>query len=81
MSVLKWDAGRTRGPPAGEGARCGGQAQYIERPVPDATANDTSAARQWALQNLHEPLTLTDLAEHSHMSLRTFARRFNEESA
>jgi AraC-like DNA-binding protein len=37
------------------------------------------AARQWALENLHEPMTLTDLAEHSHMSLRTFARRFTEE--
>jgi transcriptional regulator GlxA family with amidase domain len=59
--------------------RDGGQAQYIERPVPDATANGTSAARQWALQNLHMPLTLSELAEQSHMSLRTFARRFNEE--
>ena len=59
--------------------RDGGQAQYIVRPVPEATANGTATARQWALANLHEPLTLTDLAEHSHMSLRTFARRFNEE--
>jgi transcriptional regulator GlxA family with amidase domain len=59
--------------------REGGQAQYIERPVPDVTANGTSAARQWALQNLHQQLTLADLAEQSHMSLRTFARRFNEE--
>ncbi|MEO6083260.1 MAG: helix-turn-helix domain-containing protein [Umezawaea sp.] len=59
--------------------RDGGQAQYIERPVPDATANGTSAARQWALQNLHKPLTLAELAEQSHMSLRTFARRFTEE--
>jgi transcriptional regulator GlxA family with amidase domain len=59
--------------------RDGGQAQYIERPVPDGTANGTAAARQWALENLERPLTLADLAEHSHMSLRTFARRFNEE--
>ncbi|MFI7706085.1 GlxA family transcriptional regulator [Nonomuraea sp. NPDC049480] len=59
--------------------RDGGQAQYIERPVPDTVANDTSAIRQWALQNLHKPLTLSDLAEQSNMSLRTFARRFNEE--
>jgi transcriptional regulator GlxA family with amidase domain len=59
--------------------RDGGQAQYIEHPVPDATAHDTSAAREWALQNLHRPLTLSDLASHSNMSLRTFARRFNEE--
>ncbi len=35
--------------------------------------------RQWALQNLHKPLTLAELAEHPHMSLHTFARRFNEE--
>lgn len=59
--------------------RDGGQAQYIERPVPEIAANGTAAARQWALENLDKPLTLGDLAEHSHMSLRTFARRFNEE--
>ncbi|TDO46802.1 helix-turn-helix protein [Kribbella sp. VKM Ac-2527] len=59
--------------------RDGGQAQYIEYPVPDPTAHGTSAARQWALEHLHKPLALTDLAEQSHMSLRTFARRFNDE--
>jgi transcriptional regulator GlxA family with amidase domain len=59
--------------------RDGGQAQYIEQPVPQATANGTAAARQWALENLHAPLTLSELAERSSMSLRTFARRFNDE--
>ncbi|MGW8365763.1 GlxA family transcriptional regulator [Streptomyces wedmorensis] len=59
--------------------RDGGQAQYIEQPVPEATANDTSATRQWALENLHGPITLTELAAHARMSLRTFARRFDEE--
>ncbi|MFB9601623.1 GlxA family transcriptional regulator [Streptomyces roseofulvus] len=59
--------------------RDGGQAQYIEHPVPPVAAHDTSATRQWALENLHEPLTLTELAGHARMSLRTFARRFNEE--
>lgn len=59
--------------------REGGQAQYIEYPVPEHTANGTSAARQWALDHLHKPLALTDLAEQSRMSLRTFARRYNEE--
>jgi transcriptional regulator GlxA family with amidase domain len=59
--------------------RDGGQAQYIEQPVPETTANDTSATRQWALENLHEPLALGELAAHARMSLRTFARRFNEE--
>ncbi|MFF8807848.1 GlxA family transcriptional regulator [Streptomyces omiyaensis] len=59
--------------------RDGGQAQYIEHPVPPESAHGTSATRQWALENLHEPLTLTELAGHARMSLRTFARRFTEE--
>ncbi|MFD4510866.1 GlxA family transcriptional regulator [Streptomyces sp. NPDC058464] len=59
--------------------RDGGQAQYIQHPVPENKASGTAIARQWALENLHEPMTLTELAEHSHMSLRTFARRFTEE--
>lgn len=59
--------------------RDGGQAQYIEHPVPDASANGTAATRQWALEHLHEPLSLTELAGHARMSLRTFARRFGEE--
>ncbi|NEB04145.1 helix-turn-helix domain-containing protein [Streptomyces sp. SID13726] len=59
--------------------RDGGQAQFIQHPVPETTASGTATARQWALENLYEPMTLTDLAERSHMSLRTFARRFTEE--
>jgi transcriptional regulator GlxA family with amidase domain len=59
--------------------RDGGQAQYIQHPVPEITATGTATARRWALENLHEPMALADLAEHSHMSLRTFARRFTEE--
>jgi transcriptional regulator GlxA family with amidase domain len=59
--------------------RDGGQAQYIQHPVPETTASGTATVRRWALENLHEPMTLTDLAEHSHMSLRTFVRRFTEE--
>ncbi|MEU0073984.1 helix-turn-helix domain-containing protein [Streptomyces sp. NPDC006332] len=59
--------------------REGGQAQYIEQPVPELGAVSTAATRAWALERLHEPLTLADLAAHSRMSLRTFARRFNDE--
>jgi transcriptional regulator GlxA family with amidase domain len=59
--------------------RDGGQAQYIESPVPRTTQEGTAAARQWALAHLHEPLVLADLAEHARMSLRTFARRFTDE--
>ncbi|MER7577161.1 helix-turn-helix domain-containing protein [Streptomyces sp. NPDC126514] len=59
--------------------RDGGQAQYIEQPVPDQGAAGTAATRAWALERLGEPLTLADLAAHARMSRRTFARRFNEE--
>ncbi|MGX1135247.1 transcriptional regulator GlxA family with amidase domain [Streptomyces glaucescens] len=59
--------------------RDGGQAQYIERPVPEAGAAATAATRAWALQHLDQPLTLSELAAHARMSLRTFARRFHDE--
>jgi transcriptional regulator GlxA family with amidase domain len=60
--------------------RDGGQAQYIEQPVPDEGGASTSATRQWALECLAEPLTLPEMARHAHMSLRTFARRFRDET-
>ncbi|MET9496688.1 helix-turn-helix domain-containing protein [Streptomyces sp. NPDC006552] len=60
--------------------RDGGQAQFIRRPVPEAGAATTTAARAWALARLHEPLRLRDLAEQESMSVRTFTRRFREET-
>ncbi|MFI6846321.1 helix-turn-helix domain-containing protein [Kitasatospora sp. NBC_00085] len=59
--------------------REGGQAQYVERPVPAGTDAGTSATRAWALDRLHEPLRLGDLADHAGMSRRTFTRRFRAE--
>ncbi|MFC7807918.1 GlxA family transcriptional regulator [Streptomyces olivaceus] len=59
--------------------RDGGQAQYIERPVPDPQQSSTTAARAWALQRLHEPIQLRDMAARESMSVRTFTRRFREE--
>ncbi|MGW1728995.1 GlxA family transcriptional regulator [Streptomyces sp. NPDC002306] len=59
--------------------RDGGQAQYIEQPVPSSGSAGTAATRAWALERLDDPLTLTDLAAHARMSLRTFARRFHDE--
>lgn len=59
--------------------REGGQAQFIERPVPGPEAATTSATRAWALEQLHRPLTLGELAEHARMSVRTFSRRFRDE--
>ncbi|GAA2925487.1 MULTISPECIES: GlxA family transcriptional regulator [Streptomyces] len=59
--------------------RDGGQAQYIEQPVPEQGAASTAATRAWILERLGEPLTLADLAGHARMSQRTFARRFHDE--
>lgn len=59
--------------------RDGGQAQYIEQPVPASGAAGTAATRAWALERLDDTLTLADLAGHARMSLRTFARRFHDE--
>ncbi|MYW68048.1 helix-turn-helix domain-containing protein [Streptomyces sp. SID8379] len=60
--------------------RDGGQAQYIERPVPEPQSATTTAARAWALARLHEPIQLRDMAEQESMSVRTFTRRFREET-
>ena len=60
--------------------REGGQAQFVERPVPDAPDTSTAATREWALEHLDETLTLSRLAAHAHMSERTFARRFSAET-
>ncbi|GAA4808617.1 GlxA family transcriptional regulator [Streptomyces ziwulingensis] len=60
--------------------RDGGQAQYIERPVPDPQQSSTIAARAWALARLHEPIQLRDMAAQEAMSVRTFTRRFRAEA-
>lgn len=59
--------------------REGGQAQYIQRPVPQPQLATTAGARRWALDRLGEPIHLRDLAERESMSVRTFTRRFREE--
>ncbi|WP_225834115.1 GlxA family transcriptional regulator [Streptomyces sp. NK08204] len=59
--------------------RDGGQAQFIQRPVPDPQLSTTTAARAWALGRLHEPIQLRDMAGQEAMSVRTFTRRFREE--
>lgn len=59
--------------------RDGGQAQYVERPVPEPLTSGTAPTRAWALERLHEPLQLADLAGHARMSRRTFTRRFRLE--
>ncbi|QUQ62645.1 helix-turn-helix domain-containing protein [Kutzneria sp. CA-103260] len=60
--------------------RDGGQRQFIERPVPEVTDTGTSATRQWMVEHLDQPLDLRRLAAHARMSVRTFTRRFREET-
>ncbi|MCK9895790.1 GlxA family transcriptional regulator [Frankia sp. AgB32] len=59
--------------------RDGGQAQYVERPVPTPSDAGTAPAREWALGRLDQPLRLDELAAHAGMSRRTFTRRFRAE--
>ena len=57
--------------------RDGGQAQFIDTPLPAVDARDLFAdAMAWAQEHLDEPITVTDLARRAAMSRRTFARRF-----
>jgi AraC family transcriptional activator FtrA len=57
--------------------RAGGQAQYIETPLPEPDSTDLFADTvAWAQEHLDEPLSVADLARRSAMSRRTFARRF-----
>ena len=62
--------------------RSGGQAQYVEMPLPDdrLTAGSLESTRAWALERLHEPLAVRDMARHALVSERTFARRFVAET-
>ncbi|PXY19955.1 AraC family transcriptional regulator [Prauserella coralliicola] len=60
--------------------RDGGQSQFIDRPLVEAGVGSTAPTRAWALERLGEPLDLATLAAHANMSLRTFSRRFREET-
>ncbi|WP_156253169.1 GlxA family transcriptional regulator [Pseudactinotalea terrae] len=60
--------------------RDGGQRQYVQTPVPECTADSLQATLTYALENLHEPHSVTTLARHAVMSERTFARRFAAET-
>ena len=60
--------------------REGGQAQFVARPLPPPGEAGTAGTRRWALDRLAEPLTLEQLAAHAAMSVRTFTRRFRQET-
>ncbi|MEU0542482.1 helix-turn-helix domain-containing protein [Nocardia sp. NPDC005978] len=60
--------------------RPGGQAQFIETPLPPETGAALAATRAWALTRLDEPIGLRELAAHAHTSTRTLTRRFRAET-
>ncbi|MGW6917246.1 GlxA family transcriptional regulator [Kitasatospora sp. NPDC054939] len=60
--------------------RHGGQAQFVQTPLPARTDSPLDAARIWALQHLDRPISLHDLAGRARVSVRTLTRRFSTET-
>jgi transcriptional regulator GlxA family with amidase domain len=60
--------------------RDGGQAQYIESPVPDTICDTLQPLLGWLLEHLNNEHSIEDLAARAHLSPRTFARRFRAET-
>ena len=57
--------------------RDGGQAQYIDTPMPSASpAEPIAEALAWMTEHLAEETTIADLAAQAAMSQRSFARHF-----
>ncbi|MFE1265860.1 GlxA family transcriptional regulator [Streptomyces sp. NPDC058757] len=60
--------------------RPGGQAQFTDTPLPPERGVSLAGTRAWAMEHLDAPLTLTDLARHAGVSVRTLSRRFRAET-
>ncbi len=58
--------------------RTGGQAQFLERPVPTRRSPDVAPLLDRVRAELAAPWTLSRMAGECRMSLRTFIRRFTE---
>src|SRR5699024_3474155 len=57
--------------------REGGQAQYIERPLPEGSGDDPiSRTLEWVNQRLNQPMTISRMASAARMSTPTFVRAF-----
>jgi transcriptional regulator GlxA family with amidase domain len=59
--------------------RDGGQAQFIEQPVPDISSQRLGPALTWALQHLADNPSPAQLASIAAMGRRTFYREFRAE--
>jgi transcriptional regulator GlxA family with amidase domain len=57
--------------------RPGGQAQYAQRPLPEDGGLGPTLG--WAVTEMHQPLTVSRMAQHAGVSSRTFARQFRDQ--
>lgn len=60
--------------------RPGGQAQFTDTPLPKEKGTSLAGTRAWVMTRLDESLTLTDMARHAAVSVRTLTRRFHAET-
>lgn len=61
--------------------RHGNQSQYIEMPLSETARPDAvSAALDWAMAHLNEPINIEQLAQKAHMSPRNFSRHFKRKT-
>ena len=60
--------------------RDGGQAQFVDRPLPAEPADTLAEVTGWLERHLDQQVTVAELAWLAHMSPRTFARRFVRET-
>ncbi|CAN5138840.1 helix-turn-helix domain-containing protein [soil metagenome] len=60
--------------------RDGGQAQFVRTPMGLTKADSLAPLLAWALDHVGENLSVETLAHVAHMSPRTFARRFKDET-
>ncbi|RSS60048.1 helix-turn-helix domain-containing protein [Streptomyces sp. WAC01280] len=56
--------------------RAGGQAQFVNRPVPAQEDHPLTGLLPWVVERLDRPLTVEDLARQARMSSRNLGRHF-----
>jgi AraC family transcriptional regulator, transcriptional activator FtrA len=60
--------------------RDGGQAQFVQTPVPLSRSESLEPLLTWMIEHLDEDHTIEELARRAHMSPRSFARHFRSET-
>jgi transcriptional regulator GlxA family with amidase domain len=60
--------------------RDGGQAQYVDHPIPVPGEGALAGLLDWLRADLSRAISVAEMADRVHMSARTFARRFTQET-